>query len=74
MIRGTRVPVEALAGAVAAGDDVEQVAADYRVTVQQVRAAIAYAADLVRSERVIAVRRGREPTRRRRGVASRRRA
>ncbi|MBI2893408.1 MAG: DUF433 domain-containing protein [Deltaproteobacteria bacterium] len=62
VIRGTRVPVEVLVGAVAAGDAVEQVADDYAVTVADVRAALAYAADLVASERVLAVpdRRGRD--------------
>src|SRR5439155_291421 len=37
------------------------VAADYRVTVDQVRAALAYAAHVVSLERIVAVPRGREP-------------
>jgi len=73
VIRGTRVPVEVLAGAVAAGDGIEQVAADYRVTAEQVRAALSYAADLVASESVLALPRRRKPASRRgRGTARRR--
>jgi uncharacterized protein (DUF433 family) len=43
VIRDTRVPVRTLLGAVAAGDSIEQVAADYGVTVEDVRAAIGFA-------------------------------
>jgi hypothetical protein len=41
------------------GDGIEQVAADYRVTAEQVRAALSYAADLVASESVLALPRRR---------------
>ena len=64
VIRGTRVPVEVLAGAVAAGDPIDQVADDYRVTVADVRAALSYAADLVASEVVLGVRPRRRRTER----------
>ena len=74
VIKGTRVPVAVLAGAVAAGDAVERVATDYGVTVAQVRAALAYAANLVSSERVIALPHRREPAGGRGGRAARRRA
>lgn len=40
VIRGTRVPVRTILGAVAAGDPIEQVAADYAIAVDDVRAAI----------------------------------
>jgi uncharacterized protein (DUF433 family) len=72
VIKGTRVPVAVLTGAVAAGDPVEEVAADYGVSVTQVRAALAYAADLVSSERIIALPTRREPARGRGGRAARR--
>ena len=55
VIRGTRVPVSVLLDAVAAGDSVDDVALAYRVTAEQVRAALAYAAELVRGERTIAL-------------------
>jgi len=55
VITGTRVPIAVLVEAVAAGDAIEQVARSYRVTESQVRAALAYAAELVRSERAIAL-------------------
>lgn len=55
VIRGTRVPVSVLVEAVAAGDGIDEVARQYRVTSDQVRAALAYAADLVKGERTIAL-------------------
>jgi uncharacterized protein (DUF433 family) len=57
VVRGTRVPVSVLVEAVAAGDTVDEAASAYRVTVDQVRAALGYAAELVRGERTIALRR-----------------
>ncbi len=55
VIRGTRVPVEVLVSAVGSGDDIGEVAQQYRVSEAQVRAAISYAAELVRSERALAL-------------------
>ncbi len=55
VIAGTRVPVEVLVFAIASGDGVAQVAAAYRVTEAQVRAALAYAAHVVASERAVAL-------------------
>lgn len=49
-IRGTRVPVFVLAGAVGAGDSVSVVAADYSVTETDVQAAIAYVNHVAQSE------------------------
>ena len=47
VIRGTRVPVVTILGEIAEGMSREDVARQYRVTVEDVAAAIAYAADLV---------------------------
>jgi uncharacterized protein (DUF433 family) len=55
VIRATRVPVAVIVEAVAAGDDVPAVARAYRVTEEEVRAALAYAAEVVRSERAVAL-------------------
>ena len=55
VIRGTRVPVAVLVESCAAGDDIAEVARAYRVTEQQVRLALGYAADLVRGERTLAI-------------------
>ena len=46
-IRGSRVPVARLVGAVAGGDSIEQVAADYALSIEDVRAALTYAQSLV---------------------------
>ena len=53
VIRGTRVPVEVLVRAIAAGDEVAEAAAAYRVSEAQVRAALGYAAHVVASEHAI---------------------
>lgn len=50
-IRGTRVMVSVLVDGVAAGEDPADVARSYQVTVDDVRAALHYAAELAR-ERV----------------------
>jgi uncharacterized protein (DUF433 family) len=55
VLRGTRVTVDAVVRALAAGDDVPTVARDYRLTEEQVRAALAYAADILGTERTIAL-------------------
>lgn len=47
VIRGTRVPVRTILGALGAGDPIEQVAADYGITVDDVRAAISFAGQLL---------------------------
>ncbi len=44
VIEGTRVPVAIVVGAVAAGDSLEEVAHEYSITVEDVRAALSYAA------------------------------
>jgi uncharacterized protein (DUF433 family) len=52
-VRGTRVPVEVIVRAIAAGDDVAEVATAYRLSEAQVRAALGYAAHVVASERAL---------------------
>ena len=47
VIKGTRVTVSALVGAVASGDPLEQVAEDYGVTVDDVRSALLFALDRI---------------------------
>lgn len=54
-LRGTRVTVEVVVRALAAGDDVATVARDYRLTEEQVRAALAYAAEILGTERAISL-------------------
>jgi len=56
VIQGTRVPVSILVGAVAAGDAIEEVARDYGVALEDVRAALSYAAKLLEEETVRAPR------------------
>jgi uncharacterized protein (DUF433 family) len=43
---GTRIDVATIVGAVAAGETVETVAAEYALAIEQVRAALCYAAHL----------------------------
>ena len=53
VIAGTRVPVQVIVGSLAGGMTPEEVSAEYRVTEEQVRAALAYAAEMVASERIV---------------------
>jgi uncharacterized protein (DUF433 family) len=43
-IAGTRMDVATVVGLVAAGETVETIASEYQLTIEQVRAALAYAA------------------------------
>ena len=54
VIAGTRVPVEIVVGHIAAGDTTEVVMKEYRLTREQVLAALKYAAKLVAEEMLIA--------------------
>ena len=45
-VTGTRIDIATIVGAVAAGDAVETVASEYALSVDQVRAALAYAAHI----------------------------
>ena len=55
VIRGTRVPVQVIVGALAGGMTVEKVCKEYRVTSEDVQAALAYAADALAEEKVHAL-------------------
>jgi uncharacterized protein (DUF433 family) len=50
VLRGTRVPVQVVVGSLAGGMTLEEVCEEYGVTEDQVRAALAYAAEIVASE------------------------
>jgi uncharacterized protein (DUF433 family) len=52
VIEGTRVPVSAIVGAVAAGDTWEEIAREYAITREGTRAALAYAASRLEEETV----------------------
>ena len=54
MIAGTRIPVAIIVGQIAAGDSVEAVMEAYKLSDEQVRAALGYAAQLVSAESVYA--------------------
>jgi len=50
-IKGTRVPVAMIVGSIADGMTIEEVVNEYpQITTEAVRAALAYAADVVRQE------------------------
>jgi uncharacterized protein (DUF433 family) len=50
VIRGTRVTVARLVGALAGGQSPEEVRCDFGVTEEDLRAALAFAADVVESD------------------------
>lgn len=53
VIRGTRVMVSALLGALAAGDSMETILEDYpNVTLEDIRAALSFAEELARFEEI----------------------
>ncbi len=55
VIKGTRVPVQVILGALAGGDTVDDVCAGYKVTEEDVRAALTYAAEVLGQERLHAL-------------------
>jgi uncharacterized protein (DUF433 family) len=55
VIRGTRVPVQVIVGALAGGMTAEKVCKEYRVTLGDVQAALAYAAEVLAEEKVHAL-------------------
>ncbi len=55
VIKGTRVPVEIVVGKLAGGMSVEEVAREYGITEEDVRAALQYAARLSSTEEVKAL-------------------
>ena len=52
VIEGTRVPVELIVGQLAGGLTPEDVSREYDVTIDDVRAALAYAAEVLASDEV----------------------
>jgi uncharacterized protein (DUF433 family) len=55
VVERTRVPVAVVVGSLAAGDSIDDVCRSYRLTHAQVRAALAYAADSLENEMVVAL-------------------
>ena len=55
VIKGTRVPVQVIVGSLAGGDTIPDVCTSYRVTEDDVRAALAYAAEVLSQERLHAL-------------------
>jgi uncharacterized protein (DUF433 family) len=55
VVKGTRVPVEVVVGAMAAGASLEEVTEAYAVTVEQVQACLAFATEILREEQFLAV-------------------
>ncbi|WP_448600980.1 DUF433 domain-containing protein [Thermoflexus hugenholtzii] len=52
VIKGTRVPVDLIIGKLAGGMSIEEVAREYAITEEDVRAALRYAAELLATEEV----------------------
>jgi uncharacterized protein (DUF433 family) len=57
VIKGTRVPVEVIIGGLAGGMTEEEVCKEYRIKPADVKAALAYAAEILSEEHLIAVSR-----------------
>lgn len=57
VIKETRVPVEVIIGGLAGGMTVEEICREYRIKTEDVRAALAYAAETLSEEHLIAVSR-----------------
>jgi len=55
VIKGTRVPLEVIVGALAGGDSVSDVCKGWNISEEDVRAALAYAAHVLRIENVVAL-------------------
>lgn len=57
VIKGTRVPIEVIIGGLAGGMTEAEVCKEYRITNEDVKAALAYAAETLSGEHLIAVSR-----------------
>ena len=55
VIRGTRVPVATIIGSLAGGMSLQDVSHEYDVQVADIEAALSYAAELIESERAVAL-------------------
>lgn len=52
VVKGTRVPLYVIVGALAGGDSIAEVCQGYNITDEDVRAALAYAAEALTDEKV----------------------
>ena len=52
VIKGTRVPVDLIVAKVAGGMDIDEVAKEYGIAIEDVRAALSYAAKLIAEEEI----------------------
>lgn len=55
VIKGRRVPLQVIVGSLAGGDDIATVCDQFDITEDDVRAALAYAANVLDDERVYAL-------------------
>jgi len=55
VIKGTRIPAQLIVGQLAGGESVEAIMEAYRLTQEQIRAALGYAADRLAAEAVYVV-------------------
>jgi uncharacterized protein (DUF433 family) len=55
VVKGTRVPVEVVVGALAGGASLEEVTEAYVITVEQVQACLAFAAQILQEEQFLAI-------------------
>jgi uncharacterized protein (DUF433 family) len=55
VIKGTRLPLEVIVGEMAGGSTIEEICTGYDITEEDVRAALAYAAETLAIERVHAL-------------------
>lgn len=54
VIKGTRIPIEVIVGELAGGSTFDQIMTGYHVTMEEIRAALGYAAELLTSTAVYA--------------------
>lgn len=55
VVKGTRIPVQVIVGALAGGMSTEEICREYRVTAKDIQAALKYAAEVLAEERVHAL-------------------
>ena len=55
VIKGRRVPLQVIVASLAGGDDITTVCEEFDITEEDVRAALAYAANVLEDERVYAL-------------------
>jgi uncharacterized protein (DUF433 family) len=55
VLKGRRIPVETIVGALAGGTSMERVCSAFRITQEDIQAALSYAAQMLRLERVYAL-------------------